>query len=230
MGLVIRLIELLLVLLPLMGVGYATFKGVVALRARQAPELPATDVKTTDLKTTDATTTDRNTPADPDAAQRSVLRRAIGEHDRTDTRWLDYEIDVAMLLDYPLMTDMRDPHTQRFHRAKLRADFLRPADVADLIADRDAAREYLDAVGEYVTAFDTAEAEAIRLRRTGFSEPEQERLARAQRLLRVAADTAATQQERDQAYRLARREIDGLMVLPERARAALERGISGELG
>lgn len=210
MGLVIRLIELLLVLLPLVGVGYATFKAVTAMRGRPSAELaPA---------------------ADPGAAQRRAVRRAVEEHDRTDTRWLDYEIDVTKLLDFPVMTDMRDPHTERFHRAKVRADFLRPSDVADLVDDRDATREYLDAVQEYVTAFDIAEAEAIRRRRSAFSGAEQERLARAQRLLRVAADTAATQQERERAYRLARREIDGLMVLPERARAALERGISGELG
>lgn len=210
MGLVIRLIELLLVLLPLIGVGYATVKGIAAMRSRTSPELPAA--------------------VDPGSAQRRALGRATEEHDRTDTRWLDYEMDVATLLDYPLMTDMREPLTQRFHRAKLRADFLRPADPADLVDDRDAAREYLDAVQEYATAFDIAEAEAIRLRRTGFSEDEQARLARAQRLLRVAADAGATPQERDHAYQLARRELDGLMVLPERARAALERGISGELG
>jgi hypothetical protein len=209
-GLVIRLVELLLVLLPLVGVGYATVKGISAMRGRTGDEVaPAVD---------------------PGAAQRRAVRRAVEEHDRTDTRWLDYEIDVSKLLDFPVMTDMRAPHTERFHRAKLRADFLRPSDVADLVDDRDAAREYLDAVQEYVTALDIAEAEAIRLRRSGFSGTEQERLARAQRLLRVAADTAATQQERERAYRLARREIDGLMVLPERARAALERGISGELG
>ena len=210
MGLVIRLIELLLVLLPLIGVGYATVKGIAAMRSRTSPELPAA--------------------VDPGSAQRRALRRATEEHDRTDTRWLDYEMDVATLLDYPLMTDMREPLTQRFHRAKLRADFLRPADPADLVDDRDAAREYLDAVQEYATAFEIAEAEAIRLRRNGFSEDEQARLALAQRLLRVAADAGATPQERDHAYQLARRELDGLMVLPERARAALERGISGELG
>ena len=96
--------------------------------------------------------------------------------------WLDYELDVTKLLDYPLMTDMRDPHTQRFHRAKLRADLLRPADAGDLLDDADAAREYRDAVEEYVTAFDVAEAEAIRRRRRDFSREEQQRLTpRAQR-------------------------------------------------
>jgi len=214
MGLLIRLAELLIVLVPLAGVGYATFRGIASLRGRQAGRLPpATD-----------------TSPSSDVAQRRTITRTIEEHDRTDTRWLEYELDVAKLLDYPSMTDMRDPLTERFHRAKLRSDFLRPAEVADLVNDRDATREYLDAVQDYATAFDVAEAEALRRRRTGFSGEEQERLALAQRLLRVSADAAATPQERERAYRLARRELDGLLVLPERARAALERGISGELG
>ena len=214
MGLLFRLAELLIVLVPLAGVGYATFRAITSARRRQSGEsLPPTEPRT-----------------NGDAAQRRAIIRTIEEHDRTDTRWLDYELDVAKLLDYPLMTDMRDPLTERFHRAKLRSDFLRPADVADLVDDRDATREYLDAVQEYVTAFDVAEAEAIRRRRTGFSGEEQDRLARAQRLLRVSSDGAATSQERERAYRLARRELDGLIVLPERARVALERGISGELG
>ncbi|MCH9667935.1 MAG: hypothetical protein K0U80_08755 [Actinomycetia bacterium] len=214
MGLLFRLAEVLIVLVPLAGVGYATFRAVASARARQAGEL--------------APTTDPHPSSD--AAQRRAITRTIEEHDRTDTRWLEYEIDVAKLLDYPLMTDMREPLTERFHRAKLRSDLLRPADVADLVDDREATRAYLDAVQEYVTAFDVAEAEAIRRRRTGFSEEEQERLDRAQRLLRVSTDVAATSQERERAYRLARRDLEGLIVLPERTRAELERRIFGELG
>jgi len=45
----------------------------------------------------------------------------------------------------------------------------------------------------------------------------------------VASDDTATSQERARAYSLARRELDGLVVLPERAQAQIERGISGEL-
>ena len=80
-----------------------------------------------------------------------------------------------------------------------------------------------------MTAFDVAEAEAIRRRRNDFSRAEQQRIARAQNLLRVPSDTAATPQEREHAYAIARKELDGLIVLPERARAAIERGIAGEL-
>ena len=213
MGLIFRLLELLVVLVPLVGVGYATYRGIVATRRHRDAELPAPAAAR---------------PAT--AAQRRTVLRTVEQHDRTDTRWLEYELDAATLLDFPLMTDLSDPLTERFHRAKLRADFLRPADIGDLLEDRDSLRAYIEAVGEYATAFDIAEAEARRRKRAAFTADEQDRLLRAQRLLRVAADAAATPQERERAYRLAQRELDGLLVLPERARHALERGISGELG
>jgi endo-alpha-1,4-polygalactosaminidase (GH114 family) len=116
-----------------------------------------------------------------------------------------------------------------FHKAKLKADFLRPAKAEDLLDDREAAGQYLAAVQEYVTAFNVAEAEAIRKRRSDFSAEGQQRIARAQSLLRVVSDSAATPQERQHAYDLARKELDGLMVLPRATQARIERGISGEI-
>ncbi len=163
------------------------------------------------------------------AAQWRSIRRVIDEHGRTDNRWLEYELDFAKLLDFPLMTDMRDPLTIGFHKAKLRADFLRPVKAEDLLDDRDAAAQYQAAVEDYVTAFNVAEAEAIRRRRNDFSPDDQQRIARAQRLLRVASDSAAAQQERQNAYDLAGKELDGLIVLPSTTQASIERGISGQL-
>jgi hypothetical protein len=212
--LIVRLAELLIVIVPLIGLIYGGFKAVSKVRER-SDDAPAGEPPKLQRTST--------------SAQRQAIVRTVREHDRTDTRWLDYEIDVSKLLDYPLMTDMRDPLTQRFHRAKLRADLLRPADAGDLLDDSGAAREYRDAVEEYVTAFDVAEAEAIRKRRTDFSRADQQRLSRAHSALRIATDTAATPQERERAFDVARRELDGLIVLPERTRAAIERGIAGEL-
>lgn len=80
-----------------------------------------------------------------------------------------------------------------------------------------------------MTAFNAAEAEATRKGRSDFSREERQRLARAQSLLRVAADPSATQQERQRAYGLARTELDGLIVLPGGTRTSIERGIAGEL-
>ena len=216
--LIVRIVELLIVLVPVIGLIYGGYKAVSKVRER-------TDVEAGPAPRLDAPEPQRTTKS----AQWQAVMRMVREHDRTDTRWLDYEIDVSKLLDYPLMTDMRDPLTQRFHRAKLRADMLRPADAGDLLGDSEAARQYLDAVEEYVTAFDVAEAEAIRKRRSGFSREEQQRLSRAHGAMRIATDSAATPQERERAFDVARRELDGLVVLPERTRAAIERGIAGEL-
>lgn len=212
--LLVRLVELLIVVVPVIGLIVGGMKALSAVRERQAPR--------DDESTTPAVT-------DNHAAQWRAISRTVTEHDRTDTRWLEYELDIGKLLDFPLMTDMGNPHTERFHRAKLRADLLRPAKAEDLLADREAARQYLDAVENYVSAFDVAESEAIRRRRDDFTKEQQQRLTRAKSALRVAVNIAATPQEREQAYALASRELDGLVVLPERARAAIEQGIVGEL-
>jgi hypothetical protein len=214
--LLVRLVELLIVVVPLIGLGFAGIKAISAARGRQTHERDESDAGASES-------------SNNRAAQWRAITRTIKEHDRTDTRWLDYELDVGKLLDFPLMTDMRNPLTERFHRAKLRADLLRPAKAEDLLEDSDAARQYLDAVENYATAFDVAESEAIRKRRNEFTKSEQQRLTRARSALRVAVDAGATQQERERAYALAARELDGLLVLPERSRAAIERGILGEL-
>ena len=208
-----RLVELLLVIAPLAGLIIAAIRAVSA--GKQSGE-----------RSRDP---DRRGTAGNHAAQWRSLTRVVQEHDRTDTRWLDYELDHAKLLDFPLMTDMGNPLTIGFHKAKLRADFLRPGKAEDLLDDRDAAAQYLTAVEEYVTAFNIAEAEAQRRRRSDFSLGGQQRIARAQSLLRVASDSAATPQERQSAYDLARRELDGLIVLPPRTQASIEGGISGQL-
>jgi phage terminase small subunit len=166
---------------------------------------------------------------DDDSLRRREVQKIIGEHGATDARWLDYELDVAKLLDFPVMTDLRDALTIAFHKAKRRADLLRPDEIDDLLGDRAAQLEYRDAVHDYVTAFDIAEAEAIRRRRSDFSSADQERLARAQNLLRLASDSGATPQERQNAYARARTELAGLIALPAATMAGIERRIVGEL-
>ena len=223
MGLIFRLAELLIVILPLTGAIVAAVRAFGAYR-RRSGEHPQ-DFAGTQLPDAPAA----GGTGINQAAQWRSIRRVLDEHDRTDGRWLDYELDVAKLLDFPLMTDMRDALTIAFHKAKLRADFLRPVKAEDLLDDREGAAHYMAAVEDYVTAFNAAEAEAIRRRRNDFSRADQQRIARAQSLLRVAADPAAAPHERQRAYDVARNELDGLLVLPSTTQANIERGISGEL-
>ena len=225
-GLLFRLAELLIVMLPVAGIVVAAIKAFGAARRRVEESQDSGRARMPDDAIV-AVPPARN--GGNQTAQWQSIRRVIEEHSRTDKRWLEYELDFAKLLEFPLMTDMRDPLTIGFHKAKLRADFLRPVKAEDLLGDRDAAVQYQAAVEDYVTAFNVAEAEAIRRRRNDFSRVDQQRIARAQRLLRVASDSAAAPHERQNAYDLACKELEGLVVLPSTTQASIERGISGQL-
>ena len=225
MGLLFRLAEFLILVLPLSGIIIAAFKAFTANRRRAAESPDPARAAEPDGKGTSPPVRSGGNQA----ARWASIRRVVEEHRRTDGRWLEYELDFAKLLDFPLMTDMREQLTMDFHKAKLRAEFLRPTKAEDLLDDREAAENYLAAVGDYVAAFDAAEAEAVRRRRSNFSPAEQQRISRAQSLFRVASDSAATHQERQQAYDRGCRELDGLIALPAAAQTAIERGISGEI-
>ncbi len=225
MGLLFRLAEFLILVLPLAGMIIAAVKAFTANRRRAAESPDARRAAVPGGEQDGAPVRS----AGQQAAQWASIRRVVEEHRRTDERWLDYELDFAKLLDFPLMTDLRNQLTMNFHKAKLRAEFLRPIKAEDLLDDRLAAANYLAAVQDYVAAFNAAEAEALRRRRSDLSRVDQQRIVRAQSLFRVATDLAATRQERQHAYDCGRRELDGLIVLPTAAQAAIERGISGEL-
>jgi hypothetical protein len=156
------------------------------------------------------------------------IQRIIADHAETDRRWLEFELDVAKLIDYPLISDMREPLTQTFHRAKRVADGLRPAEPAEL-RPAGALERYREAVRDYEVAFEAAVREAKRRAQTGFTDAERSRLQSAQRLMALAENEASTPAERQSAYKRARHELDGLIALPEATTHDLERRIAGEL-
>lgn len=158
----------------------------------------------------------------------SDVDRVLAEHDDVQRRWLAYELDVARLIDYPMMSDMREPLTVDFHRAKRHADGLRPATPKGL-KDPERFAEYRRAVDELALAFEVLEGEARRRRTSDFSAGEREVLARAKQLIAMAEDRGATREERRLAYRRAMRELEGLVAVPERATEEMERRIAGQL-
>ncbi|WP_043445968.1 hypothetical protein [Arthrobacter sp. L77] len=161
----------------------------------------------------------------PTTTQREHVQRM---HDEVDRKWLAYELDAAKLIDYPMMTDVREPLTVAFLRAKREADALRPEASAAVTPEDLAA--YRSAVTSYDVAFQIAETEARRVRTSGFTTEERQRLATARRLVTVAIDDAATAAERQTAYRRARRELDGLIVLPDATVTSLEEKVAGAIG
>ena len=170
----------------------------------------------------------RNHAAAAEQASQAEVQSLLAAHDDANRRWLAYELDVGKLIDFPIMTDVREPLTVAFLRAKREADGLRPATPGGLTS---AARlmEYRAAVRSFEVAFDVAEREARRIKDSNFTGPERARLETARKLLRIASDAAATPAERQTAYKRARRELDGLIVLPDVTLAALEEKMAGML-
>ena len=136
---------------------------------------------------------------------------------------------MGKLIDFRVMTDVREPLTVAFLRAKRAADSLRPGAPKD-IATATQLGEYREAVHSFEPAFDVAEREALRIKDSNFTGPVRDCLATARKLLRIASDAAATPAERQTAYKRARRELDGLIVLPDATLAALEAKIAGMIG
>ncbi|GAA1481958.1 hypothetical protein GCM10009624_23980 [Gordonia sinesedis] len=162
-------------------------------------------------------------------ADKAQIAKTLAKHDDINDRWFGYELDLATLIEYPMMVDMREPLTLAFHRARVHADDLRPAS-ADVTLDPTDYAEYREAVVDYSAAFEAAEREARRRKQADFSPIEREALDRARKLVSVAADSGATAAERQAAYRKARRELDGLIDVPAPAAERLERAVAGELG
>lgn len=154
----------------------------------------------------------------------------MADHDAVNARWLDYELDVTKLIDFPLMTDVREPLMVAYLRAKRRADSLRPAEGAVEHVEPGRLDDYRTAVNDYRVAFDIAEAEAHRVRDRDFSDEERTRLSNARQLMTLAVDRAATQPERRAAYERARRELDGLLSLSAQTVRSMEESALRQLG
>ncbi|WP_323959993.1 hypothetical protein GC088_00610 [Arthrobacter sp. JZ12] len=87
-------------------------------------------------------------------AARSAVR---ARHESILQRWVSYELDPAVAIDYPDMTDVRRPETARLVRAMRTAAVLREQVDGD---DDGAAADYGLAVGELESAFEAAERAA----------------------------------------------------------------------
>ena len=159
--------------------------------------------------------------------RQAELQRLTAEHDQIDQRWLAYELDLAKLIEFPVMSDMREEVTVDFHRAKRAADGLRPDDLT--AAEAQSLAAYREAVREYAISFEVAEREAKRRRATDFTPEERRTLERAKRLLALAEDSGATHAERQQAYRRTQQTLQGLIAIPDAADEAIQQRIAGAL-
>ncbi|WP_076673166.1 MULTISPECIES: hypothetical protein [unclassified Microbacterium] len=114
------------------------------------------------------------------------VARLLAEHDAILARWMAYETDPGLAIDYPQMSDSRSPLLAEFLRAHERAQWLRPASVQTRLEPADFLA-YRDAVRRTAHAFDRAERAA---RQSG----EQPGIEGGDAWSRVASDLAETAQ------------------------------------
>lgn len=147
----------------------------------------------------------------------------IAKHREICADWASYELDAVKILDFPLMTDMREPATLALHKALKHALSLEPKDIRSVKFVDAATSPFSLAVNDLDVAFHAAEAEAHRVVWSRFSSDERRRLATAKNLLRIAMDSAASDSERQMAYKRVFKELEGLIRIPDQAVLALEK-------
>lgn len=149
--------------------------------------------------------------------------------ERCDTimkEWAAYELDPVKILDFPLLSDMRENTTIQFHNALRKAKHLRPSDVRKMSEIDAISSPFAKAVEDLENAFHTAETEAKRIRWNNFTADERKRLQTAKHLLNLAMDGGATDSERQSAYKRMQKELDGLIVVPKATILALEKKVN----
>jgi hypothetical protein len=148
--------------------------------------------------------------------------KLITRHRELRMQWASYELDMAKLIDFPLMTDMREPVISSLHRALKKAADLEPASAKKMAAQPVVNSDFWNAVNDLDTAFHTAEQTAKKVAWSKFTPSERKSLSTAKNLLALALDSGASPSERQAAYKRVFKELQGLIEFPEKARLEIE--------
>lgn len=148
-------------------------------------------------------------------SRKTRLTSANQDREAVMLAWARYETDVALQIDFPAMTDVRKPETAALAKA------LRAAEIASRHAAEsiDSLIRYEDAVLDLEGAFKAAET-AAKLDQACPLTIDQKALAHT--LLAMAVDPGGNLHERRQAHQRLLKLLDGVIVLAEPARLALE--------
>lgn len=142
--------------------------------------------------------------------------------------WAQYETDVALMIDFPIMTDYTDPVVHKVISAMQK---IRTAEMMTTDTDStDAADSSLQAaVDEFEIAFRTAERYARRYGQERLDPREQRKLSAARSALNIILDGDSPAYEVEAAYKSLRSSLKGIIDLPQRAVAELEARVRKEL-
>ncbi|MFI1890512.1 hypothetical protein [Streptomyces jumonjinensis] len=156
-------------------------------------------------------------PRPSDRDRRSAIEAA---HDEIREVYGAYVADVLSVLDRPALDDVTVPATEAFLRAMAAADDHRRGE--DLIA-------YREAVTTLRTAWRAADDHARKAGVGHLPAEEAAAVTKARSLLELALDGRGADHERQAAYAKARQLLDGVLVIPRQALAAIEHQVQPAL-
>jgi carbonic anhydrase/acetyltransferase-like protein (isoleucine patch superfamily) len=146
--------------------------------------------------------------AEPYSASSDAQQISVETLDDIAVRIEGYQNDIVKIIKFPLMVDTTDPFTSKMMMLLNKAQRLRS------FSDNKQFSETVDALEE---AFLAAEANALRLAATRLSENDQKRTAKATDLLRIAMDDAASENEKQIAFKQGLKQLEGIILIPEQA-------------
>lgn len=140
--------------------------------------------------------------------------------------WASYELDLVKILDYPAVTNMSVPATAEFHKALRTAQSHTPVggelNTAEIL-------EFNRVVTDLEYRYDVMISEAKRMKWNDYSSKERISLSMAQNLLAIAINSASSANERQIAYKRLIKEVEGIIVLPEKTLLELEARMPPEI-
>lgn len=150
---------------------------------------------------------------------------------QASARWLAYEKDLELAMQYPLMRDFSSEVVKQVVGSMSKAAGLRGG-VPSVVPGREAADQpYVAAVRDFVHALDVAEAQARRVGDNLLTPEQRANLATAQQMFRIVTGEGSSQHERESALKRMNSLLRGIIEVPPMVLAQIEQahGIRLEL-
>lgn len=123
-----------------------------------------------------------------------------------------YETDIVKIIKYPAMVDRADDYTASMLSAKRAVSLIDP-DTEE--------SEFYTAVLAFDKAFHAAEAHALKISNLLLDPEEKKKTQKAHDLFSIAMDDAASENEKVAAFKQGFKQLEGIILVPEKAVTAL---------
>lgn len=140
----------------------------------------------------------------------------VSQFEAIETEYAKYETDIVKIIKYPMMCDLTDPFTARFH--SILRTVRRAVSNVDIVS-------YKENIFALEDAYYAAESNARKIANSMFNDVDKGKIADAKQMLAITMDKAASETEKKNALRGALRNLEGRIAVPEIALMGLRESL-----